>query len=81
MIYKTYADAIQALDYKALGRAAFNSEVWRISDAFRRHLEEHYETSDSPKKQLLWDKAWEHGHSAGLHEVEYWYDELVNLVK
>lgn len=32
------------------------------------------------KADLLWAKAWDHGHSAGLHEVAFWYVDLAELV-
>lgn len=34
-----------------------------------------------PKLDLLYAKAWEHGHADGLSEVAYWFEDLAELVK
>ena len=34
-----------------------------------------------PKLDDLWQKAWEHGHSCGLHEVRYYFEDLMELIK
>lgn len=69
-------------------------DLWRKLDAyhmaerkrvemFREDLEVAYETFRlRPKKRdLLWNKAWEHGHANGLSEVLWWYDDLVELTR
>jgi len=33
-----------------------------------------------PKLNELWDKAWEHGHSSGLHDVKYYFEDLMELL-
>jgi hypothetical protein len=33
-----------------------------------------------PKLDKLWEKAWEHGHSSGLSEVKYWFEDLIELI-
>jgi hypothetical protein len=48
---------------------------------FKAALEEHYKVTNNPKKELLYVRAWELGHSAGLHEVEGIYDDLVDLIR
>lgn len=45
-----------------------------------RLLEKHGLT-DHPKADKLFEMAWEHGHSAGEHEVDYWVQDLAELVK
>ena len=39
-------------------------------------------TEDLPVEvdDALFSKAWEHGHSSGYHEVEYYYCDLADLV-
>lgn len=33
-----------------------------------------------PKLNILWNKAWEHGHSSGLGEVQYYFEDLMELI-
>ena len=35
---------------------------------------------DNPKANLLYSKAWEHGHANGLSEVWYYLQDLVELI-
>lgn len=35
---------------------------------------------DHPKLDLLWQKAWEMGHSYGLSEVKIHFDDLAELI-
>ena len=58
-----------------------NEEARRLTDELRARLERENGVVGHPKAALLWSKAWEHGHSAGLSEVESWYDDLVELIK
>lgn len=30
---------------------------------------------------LLWEKAWKHGHANGYTEVLYWYDEFAEFLR
>lgn len=62
-------------------REAYRRDVNRLEhEVFRADLEAEYGTADHPKAQKLWDKAWEHGHSGGLNNVLYWYDEFYELI-
>lgn len=49
--------------------------------ALRLKLEADYAMESHPKRELVWSKAWEHGHATGFADVEFWYSELVELVK
>ena len=42
---------------------------------------EELDIADNPKRDLLFNKAWELGHSYGLSEVYHYADELVCLIK
>ena len=33
-----------------------------------------------PKLDLLFSKAWEHGHSGGLSEVKYYFEDFIELI-
>lgn len=37
--------------------------------------------TDNPKKDKLFEKAWEYGHSSGHSEVLNYYDDLVDLIR
>lgn len=58
-----------------------NEEARRQAEELKARLERENGVVNHPKRDLLWAKAWEHGHSAGLSEVEIWYDDLVELLK
>lgn len=32
-------------------------------------------------RQTIWNLAWEHGHSSGLHGVRYHYDEFLDVAR
>jgi hypothetical protein len=75
------ADYEQALlDYKE-SRARYNEESGRLYSLFRSDVEEANDMKGHPKADLLWSKAWEHGHSGGYGEVLSHYEDLVELVK
>lgn len=59
-------------DYQAI-MAERNSAL--IADVF-----EYYDVTDNPKAQKAWDKAWEHGHSAGHGEVISYFHDFVDLI-
>ena len=50
-------------------------------DALRQRLEEEF--TDVPKcvRNDLWNWAWEEGHSAGLREVELYYQDVAPIVE
>lgn len=48
---------------------------------FRGALEEEHKMTKHPKRDRLWDLAWDEGHSSGLVNVVHWYEELVDLAK
>jgi hypothetical protein len=55
---------------------------WREkTDALRERLEKENGLAEHPRREMLWNKAWEHGHSAGLADVEYYYDDMAELLK
>lgn len=53
----------------------------KLMDQFRSDLEAEYEMTDHPKASLLWEKAWERGHSGGFSDVYSAYADMVELVK
>jgi hypothetical protein len=68
-------DALQA------ARRAYSAESGRLDGQFLSDLEEEHGMTGHPKAALLYGKAWQLGHSAGLGEVASYYEDLVDLVK
>ena len=62
-------------------QARANAERREAEDALRKRLERDHGMTTHPKRDLLWSKAWEHGHSDGLSQVEIWYDDLAELLE
>lgn len=46
----------------------------------RAKLEEEHGTKGHPKANLLWNKAWDHGHACGYSAVVSMYADLVELI-
>lgn len=47
---------------------------------FKEDLFKDLEIADHPKREKIWDKAWEEGHSTGLHDVYHEAEEIVELI-
>lgn len=47
----------------------------------KSELEHEFEVSTHVKKDLLFYKAWDRGHSCGYYEVIMVYEDLVELIK
>jgi hypothetical protein len=48
---------------------------------FKMKLGIEYEVTDNKKFDECFRLAWDYGHSSGLHEVESYFSELVELIK
>jgi hypothetical protein len=79
-IQRVRADAKNKAARDAERRAARLEEERKVAD-FRDQLERSYGVEKHPKRDLLWAKAWELGHSSGLEDVEFYYADLVELIK
>lgn len=81
---RAYADNLEeydaALKLWRADVAAWNARSAALEAEFQRDLEVEYHMVDHPKAALLYGKAWEMGHSGGLHEVANCYANLVELV-
>lgn len=53
----------------------------RAEKKFKNDLFEELEIQDNPKRELLYQKAYELGHSYGCSEVFYYAKELAELIK
>ena len=49
--------------------------------SLEKNLAIKYHLLDHPKRDLLFAKAWDLGHGRGDSEVEFYYSELIDLVK
>lgn len=49
--------------------------------AHQLKLETEHDLGKHPKKDLLYQLAWDYGHSCGFHEVELYYSTLAELLK
>lgn len=76
---KTTETVVDEEAYKE-ARRVYYAESNRLVESFKSDLEEEYGTQDNPKKDLLFSKAWDHGHSGGFSEVESVYGDLVDLI-
>lgn len=77
----------QARDHKdaevrrsAEQRIKNQTEHSRIVKLFRADLEDEYGIAGNPKAALLWEKAWDRGHSGGWSEIVCAYDDLAELI-
>jgi len=71
-------EAIKALVHTM--RKDYDNESFAKKCKFKEALEEEYGLQDHPKKDDIWNKAWEDGHSGGWNSVLCEYDELADLV-
>lgn len=62
-------------------RDLYYKEESELVDLFKKDLELSHGLSDHPKKDLLFQKAWQSGHASGLHEVANFYADLAILLK
>ena len=61
-----------------LGR--FEKEEQKKTEHKQKLAQEHGLVND-PKLDLLYQKAWEHGHANGYSEVEFWFKDLAELLR
>lgn len=59
----------------------YREEEEKIRNRFEKDLEKEFQVEDNPKKGLLWDLAWDYGHSSGLSTIFCYYNELVELIR
>ncbi len=61
--------------------AAYNKAMAELNDKFKEELFKDLCIEDNPKRDLLFQKAWDSGHASGWHEVWNHAVELVDLIK
>ena len=62
-------------------RRAYRAQEAELKQLFRVNLAQLHGLQGHPKEPLLFDIAWDHGHSAGYVEVLQYYDQFADLVK
>jgi hypothetical protein len=70
-------------DHDAYQRATgkYNQKKAELINQFRMDLAKKHNVTGNPKEPLLWEKAWEQGHSNGLSDVALCYEDLVVLIQ
>ena len=66
--------------YKKLKRE-YEAEERRLMEQFQTDLYEEFGVTDNPKRELLYSKAWDEGHYAGLSEVYCVFRNMVDLIQ
>jgi hypothetical protein len=62
-------------------RDAYSKETSELTMKLKADLEAEHGLVGHPKADMLWSKAYEHGHSSGFAEVVVYYDDLADLLK
>ena len=70
---------VSALKDKQLNLEYIKEEA-RLVLELRSDLEADHGLTKHPKRELLWKKAWEHGHSSGFAEVSLYYGDFAELL-
>ena len=68
---KLYVDAVQA----------HKEKTRQLEDQFKADLEAEFGVENNPKKDKLYEKAWDRGHAYGLGDVYIAYADLVELIE
>lgn len=58
----------------------YDNESSVLRAEFKTALEKEYELQNHPKKDKIWQKAWDDGHSGGWQSILNEYDEIVDLL-
>ena len=81
-----YEPPKNCVEEKVLDEVSYNAhmkhyqeEVKRLQEEFCEDLIVKYKMSHHPKADKLFNKAWDMGCSGGLEEVEYYFQDLVEL--
>lgn len=83
--FRNHADLLDKYDEQMTAfrveLAHYHAVSAALESEFKSDLEVYFGVIDNPKCDLLYHKAWEHGHSAGLYEVANVYSDLVELIQ
>ena len=59
----------------------YNKDEKDRYEAFVNDLYDEFDVQNNPKKELLYAKAYEMGHSSGFSEIYNYFSELVDLIR
>lgn len=62
-------------------REAYNAACIQEQTELREKLAAQHGLKQDAKFVQCWWLAWQYGHASGLHEVENFFNELVELIK
>ncbi len=62
-------------------RQVYRDEINKINEAFKLALFKEYGVETNPKREQVFSKAWEEGHSTGYDDVEIYFSDFVDLIK
>lgn len=62
-------------------RAETMRNDYMARDKLRAELEKYHGFENHPKRNLLWNQAWDRGHSGGACEVVGEYNDLAEFLK
>jgi hypothetical protein len=87
--FTSMKDSIDAGHYDSELPSGANAEERKLRRADERRLKAVFASdlieaagvTGHPKAQRCFDLAWEYGHSGGLQDVRYYFEELVELIK
>ena len=79
---REYADQLEVYEAEMVKyrghREWYNTETNRRLQELRDRVRDDYDITQA-QFDLLWNRAWEDGHSSGLHEVLSHFDDLYEL--
>jgi hypothetical protein len=62
-------------------RTKWNIENARLHTEFKEDIFEEFGVQNHPKRERVFELAWDRGHSSGFFEVYLVFEELVELIK
>jgi hypothetical protein len=54
-------------------------ESKKLQDEFKRDLINKYKMTNHPKAEKIFNKAWDFGYSSGYEDIEYYFQDLIEL--
>lgn len=59
----------------------YRAEERRLYEEFKQDLFEEYRVQEHPKRENVFNLAWEHGHASGYSEVYNYFGDFVELIR
>ena len=78
MDFKKYENKFK---YNRASRDEYHAEDARLKELFKADMEKEEGVADNPKRDRLFEIAWDEGHSSGYEEVWNHYTTLVELIR